>query len=65
MERGLGGHPVGSGAAAGQFSLLTKPSPPTYIVSFCPSLGTDPLHSSPLDRICVLLTPGVFPGHFP
>lgn len=33
MERGLGGHPVGSGAAAGQFSLLTKPSPPTYIVT--------------------------------
>lgn len=42
VERGLGSHPVGSGAAAGQLSLLTKASPPTYIVSFCPSHGDRP-----------------------
>lgn len=38
--RGLGGYPVGSRQL--QDSFLTKASPPTYIVSFYPSLGDRP-----------------------
>lgn len=65
MERGLGGRLLEQGQLQDSFLFQQSLHPLPTLSASVPALVTDPLHSSPPDRLCVLLSPGVFPGHFP